>query len=36
MGVGAGLYVYNVVVKSSRSLSSADEFLVLVKVMASH
>jgi len=28
MGVGAGLYMYDVVVKSSRSLSHLYEFLV--------
>jgi len=28
VGVGAGLYMYDVVVKSRRSISSPDEFLL--------
>ena len=34
VGVGAGLYMYNVVVKSSRSPSSPDEFLVIFEEKA--
>ena len=34
MGVGAGLYMHDVVVKSSRSLLSPDEFLVVQEATA--
>jgi len=33
MGVGAGLCMYDVVVKSLRSLSHSDEFLVSVPII---